>query len=106
MRGPSPAAARAWLCWLKITVSAAVSRVRPSAGRVVAGVGGRVVVVVADAAVPGRYPASPCMRSEERSVGKERVSTCSSRWSTYHYKKKYYPHEQQTKPIQTHTKHG
>src|SRR3546814_18937446 len=28
-------------------------------------------------------------RSEERRVGKECVSTCSSRWSPYHYKKKY-----------------
>src|SRR3546814_16827191 len=27
-------------------------------------------------------------RSEERRVGKECVSPCSSRWSTYHYKKK------------------
>src|SRR3546814_13857331 len=27
------------------------------------------------------------MRSEERRVGKECVSTCRSRWSTYHYKK-------------------
>src|SRR3546814_17924857 len=27
-------------------------------------------------------------RSEERRVGKERDSTCSSRWSPYHYKKK------------------
>src|SRR3546814_20461158 len=27
-------------------------------------------------------------RSEERSDGKESVSTCSSRWSTYHKKKK------------------
>src|SRR3546814_15985474 len=26
-------------------------------------------------------------RSEERSVGKECVSTCRSRWSPYHYKK-------------------
>src|SRR3546814_17400441 len=26
-------------------------------------------------------------RSEERRVGKEWVSTCSSRWSPYHYKK-------------------
>src|SRR3546814_20883041 len=26
-------------------------------------------------------------RSEERRVGKECVSTCSSRWSPYHYKK-------------------
>src|SRR3546814_9475979 len=30
--------------------------------------------------------ASP--RSEERRVGKECVSTCRSRWSPYHYKKK------------------
>src|SRR3546814_20255483 len=29
-------------------------------------------------------------RSEERRVGKECVSTCSSRWSPYHYKKQYY----------------
>src|SRR3546814_13111801 len=27
-------------------------------------------------------------RSEERRVGKESVSTCISRWSQYHYKKK------------------
>src|SRR3546814_12575893 len=29
-------------------------------------------------------------RSEERRVGKECVSTCRSRWSPYHYKKKEY----------------
>src|SRR3546814_15666606 len=29
------------------------------------------------------------LRSEERRVGKECVSTCRSRWSPYHYKKKY-----------------
>src|SRR3546814_12816360 len=29
-----------------------------------------------------------CNRSEERRVGKECVSTCRSRWSPYHYKKK------------------
>src|SRR3546814_20551065 len=28
------------------------------------------------------------LRSEERRVGKEGVSTCRSRWSPYHYKKK------------------
>src|SRR3546814_14084891 len=27
-------------------------------------------------------------RSEERRIGQECVSTCRSRWSTYHYKKK------------------
>src|SRR3546814_17706826 len=31
-------------------------------------------------------------RSEERRVGKECVSTGRSRWSPYHYKKKYYTH--------------
>src|SRR3546814_13130277 len=31
---------------------------------------------------------SDTMRSEERRVGKECVSTCRSRWSPYHYKKK------------------
>src|SRR3546814_13703317 len=30
------------------------------------------------------------LRSEERRVGKECVSTCRSRWSPYHYKKKNY----------------
>src|SRR3546814_11970399 len=32
------------------------------------------------------YAAKRC-RSEERRVGKESVSTCTSRWSPYHYKK-------------------
>src|SRR3546814_11392659 len=32
----------------------------------------------------------PPERSEERRVGKECVSTCRSRWSTYHSKKKNY----------------
>src|SRR3546814_16229934 len=30
----------------------------------------------------------PKHRTDERRVGKECVSTCSSRWSPYHYKKK------------------
>src|SRR3546814_20134692 len=30
------------------------------------------------------------VRSEERRVGKECVSTCRSRWSAYHYKKKHH----------------
>src|SRR3546814_12718244 len=33
------------------------------------------------------YSFSPQVRSEERRVGKECVSTCSSRWSPYHKKK-------------------
>src|SRR3546814_17229653 len=32
-------------------------------------------------------------RSEERRVGKEAVSTCKSRWSPYHYKKKKQKHK-------------
>src|SRR3546814_13487381 len=32
--------------------------------------------------------ATTTQRSEERRVGKECVSTCRSRWSPYHYKKK------------------
>src|SRR3546814_17566092 len=40
------------------------------------------------------------LRSEERRVGKECVSTCSHRWATYHYKKKY---EEKTQDI--HNKH-
>src|SRR3546814_18204060 len=32
------------------------------------------------------------VRSEERRVGKECVSTCRSRWSPYHYKKKHVDH--------------
>src|SRR3546814_21086480 len=34
-----------------------------------------------------RWARTPA-RSEERRVGKECVSTCRSRWSPYHYKKK------------------
>src|SRR3546814_15516511 len=37
---------------------------------------------------PGWTRASCRHRSEERRVGKECVSTCRSRWSPYHYKKK------------------
>src|SRR3546814_11669163 len=39
-------------------------------------------------------------RSEERRVGKECVSTCRSRWSPDHYKKKKHNQEQTT-----HTQH-
>src|SRR3546814_20206591 len=53
---------------------------------------------VAQPAVVGRYHVPGCFaavafaqhgsRSEERRVGKEWVSTCRSRWSPYHSKKK------------------
>src|SRR3546814_14959331 len=39
-------------------------------------------------AVNGQVVIRPMMRSEERRVGKECVSTCRSRWSPYHSKKK------------------
>src|SRR3546814_15064627 len=44
---------------------------------------------------PAENPCAACQsdlsvdRSEERRVGKERVSTCRSRWSPYDKKKKY-----------------
>src|SRR3546814_14141397 len=37
------------------------------------------------------------IRSEERRVGKECVSTCRSRWSPYHSKKKKYTTQKKTK---------
>src|SRR3546814_17456689 len=45
-------------------------------------------------------------RSEERRVGKECVSTCRSRGSPYHYKKKqqnHQPHTSEKKQTITHT---
>src|SRR3546814_17474344 len=43
-----------------------------------------------------RPGAGPRARSEERRVGKECVSTCRSRWTPHHSKKKtvYYAHRQ------------
>src|SRR3546814_19700065 len=38
----------------------------------------------------GRTYAAHTIRSEERRLGKGCVSTCRSRWSPYHYKKKKY----------------
>src|SRR3546814_14491122 len=40
-------------------------------------------------ALPTSADGNRAGRSEERRVGKECVSTCRSRWSPYHYKKKY-----------------
>src|SRR3546814_11641462 len=42
-------------------------------------------------ASPCRPPPTPIPRPAERPVGKEFVSTCSSRWSPYHLKKKQLP---------------
>src|SRR3546814_13122080 len=38
--------------------------------------------------MPTRRKALPRLRSDARRVGKECVSTCRSRWSPFHYKKK------------------
>src|SRR3546814_11802605 len=38
----------------------------------------------------GRRPEPYLIRSEKRRVGKECVSTCSSRWESQHYKKTIY----------------
>src|SRR3546814_19838508 len=46
----------------------------------------------------GASPPGAAARSEERRVGKECVSTCRSRWSTYHKKKQNNTvHNQNTK---------
>src|SRR3546814_15776455 len=43
------------------------------------------------------------VRSDERRVGKECVSTCSSRWSPYHYNNTHLPQPSQTPHQTTHT---
>src|SRR3546814_20465893 len=43
-----------------------------------------------DSGLHQTLPRRQRLRSEERRVGKECVSTCRSRWSPYHYKKKQY----------------
>src|SRR3546814_18891637 len=49
--------------------------------------GGRIGVLV-DFSGPEETGKDIAMRSEERRVGEECVSTCRSRWSPYHSKKK------------------
>src|SRR3546814_19622472 len=46
------------------------------------------------------------VRSEERRVGKECVSTCSSRWSPYHYKTKKSTIRIHMRLIHTHTQNA
>src|SRR3546814_17967916 len=46
------------------------------------------------------------VRSEERRVGKECVSTCRSRWSPYHSKKKYHNTNEYTHTIHTSIQHN
>src|SRR3546814_5584177 len=50
--------------------------------------GGLVGLPVEPLQIAGYSISSPTSRSEERRVGKECVSTCRSRWSPSHYKKK------------------
>src|SRR3546814_12756270 len=56
---------------------------------------------VANAPAISTIPVIAAPRSEERRVGKECVSTCRSRRSPYHYKKKY--SNNTTKPIRNKT---
>src|SRR3546814_14789048 len=44
-------------------------------------------------------------RSEERRVGKECVSTCRSRWSPYHYKKKNHTIQPSHHTVELNTSH-
>src|SRR3546814_17688280 len=50
----------------------------------------RIIAAVGLAQNFGAMKAPATERSEERRVGKECVSTCRSRWSAYHSKKKEY----------------
>src|SRR3546814_18838141 len=52
----------------------------------------------------GRWSLAVTSRSEERRVGKECVSTCRSRWSPYHSKKKRTRHSRDSIP-DTSTEH-
>src|SRR3546814_21011099 len=48
----------------------------------------RLQIVASTAIIPCNSPCHRPLRSEERRVGTECVSTCRSRWSPYHSKKK------------------
>src|SRR3546814_15411671 len=50
----------------------------------------------------GRVVGAHQLRSEERRVGKECVSTCRSRWSPYHYNKKSYTHRIHISTVDAH----
>src|SRR3546814_18762848 len=52
----------------------------------------RISAVLGGETVTGSFPGTTkltSIRSDERRVGKECVSTCRSRWSPYHEKKKH-----------------
>src|SRR3546814_6425440 len=81
---PRPVAKRALLAFINARPAAPradiLARARRAGGCRVSRIGGllRLLLIVHDAS-PWGYA-----RSEERRVGKECVSTCRSRWSTYH----------------------
>src|SRR3546814_12174285 len=60
----------------------------PLRQEIVHGLEERLVVSPFRNANPDAVRCQMADRSEERRVGKECVSTCRSRWSPYHYKKK------------------
>src|SRR3546814_14523016 len=62
------------------------SSARETAARVAAG--GVARLVIPEVSIRAYLIELGGDRSEERRVGKECVSTCRSRWSAYHYKKK------------------
>src|SRR3546814_11638956 len=64
----------------EVSVDGDDGRLRPDA--IIRVPGGRSLVI--DAKVSLNAYQDAYARSEERSVGKECVSTCRSRWSTYH----------------------
>src|SRR3546814_11906708 len=53
----------------------------------------------------GPVAADVALRSEERRVGKECVSTCRSRWSPYHSKKKNNTYRENNSPQTVSIKH-
>src|SRR3546814_15410150 len=70
-------------------VDRAAQRARPEAQRVRSAIHFEMIEedrleLLEVAIVVGVVDRHPVLRSEERRVGKERVSTCRSRWSPYH----------------------
>src|SRR3546814_12141623 len=85
-------------CALPISLRHRLGLIRAAPGSTLRGVRLPSVPEVRPATISRRWPAGApallggmcgaLLRSEERRVGKECVSTCRSRWSPYHSKKK------------------